>query len=64
MRFCEGWKQTQLQPLSCPSKTLIHSISTPIKELKFLVSVSFFFKTVKSQMRTVESNDAETIRFF
>lgn len=37
MMFSEGWKHTQLHPLSCPSKTLIHSISTPMKVLKFLV---------------------------
>ena len=64
MRLVVGWKQTQLQPRSWPSSTFTHSIYTPMNELRFLVSVSFFLRTEKSQILTVESRDPDTIRFF
>ena len=64
MRLVVGWKQTQLHPLSWPSSTLMHSISTPIKEFKFLVYVNFFLRIEKSQILTVESKDPETMKFF
>jgi hypothetical protein len=42
----------------------MHSISTPINELGFFVSVSFFFSTEKSHILTVESREQETMKFF
>jgi len=35
-----------------------------MNELKFLVSVSFFLGTVKSQILTVESREHDTMKFF